>query len=60
LHDTPSRGQLRGYEYARPDGGTLLVGTTWYRHHMQPAGYWRVWSDQLVHRIHLSVLSHVK
>ncbi len=44
------------------DGGrrTLLEGTTWYRHHMWPADYWQIWSDQIIHTIHLRVLNHVK
>jgi hypothetical protein len=43
-----------------PDGRTRLEGTTWYRHHMWPAPYWRLWSDFIIHRIHLRVLNHVK
>jgi hypothetical protein len=27
---------------------------------MWPAGYWRRWSDAVVHRIHLRVLRHIK
>jgi hypothetical protein len=42
------------------DGTTRLEGTTWYRHHMWPAGYWQIWSDFIIHRIHLRVLNHVK
>ena len=42
-----------------PDGGTRLEGTTWYRHHLWPARYWQVWSDFLIHKIHLRVLRHV-
>ena len=44
----------------RPDGGTILEGTTWYHHHMWPARYWQVWSDFIIHTIHLRVLNHVK
>ncbi len=40
-------------------GRTLLKGTTWYENRMWPAVYWRGWSDELIHRIHLRVLSHV-
>jgi uncharacterized membrane protein YhaH (DUF805 family) len=43
-----------------PGGRTRLEGTTWYRHHMWPAAYWRLWSDFIIHRIHLRVLNHVK
>ena len=42
-----------------PDGGTRLVGRTWYRVHMQPEGYWRLWGDAIIHAIHVRVLEHV-
>jgi uncharacterized membrane protein YhaH (DUF805 family) len=43
------------------DGGrTRLEGTTWYTNRMWPAWYWRLWSDAIIHRIHLRVLNHVK
>jgi hypothetical protein len=41
-------------------GGTLLRGTTWYTLDLAPTSYWRVWSDFVVHRIHLRVLKHIK
>ncbi len=41
-------------------GRTLLEGTTWYQHHLWPAHYWQLWSDQIIHTIHLRVLNHVK
>lgn len=41
-------------------GRTLLEGTTWYHHHLWPADYWQLWSDQIIHTIHLRVLNHVK
>ena len=41
-------------------GGTRLIGVTWYRHGMWPAAYWKVWSDFIIHRIHLRVLRHIK
>lgn len=43
-----------------PGGGTRLQGTTWYHHHMWPAMYWRLWSDAIIHRIHLRVLRHIR
>jgi len=43
-----------------PGHRTRLAGTTWYQHHMWPAAYWRLWSDSIIHRIHLRVLNHVK
>jgi hypothetical protein len=39
---------------------TLLEGTTWYQDYFWPQQYWNVLSDQIVHRIHLRVLKHVK
>src|SRR5215210_660340 len=42
-----------------PGGHTLLTGTTWYRHDLAPVFYWRLWSDAIIHRIHLRVLRHV-
>ena len=50
-------GQFRLTELA--GGGTRLEGTTWYQHHMWPAAYWRLWSDLIIHRIHLRVLRHI-
>ncbi len=43
-----------------PGGRTRLEGTTWYRHGLWPANYWQLWSDYIIHRIHLRVLNHVK
>jgi hypothetical protein len=43
-----------------PNGGTRLEGTTWYRHGLWPASYWRLWSDQIIHRIHMRVLTHIR
>lgn len=43
-----------------PDGRTRLDGTTWYTNKMWPAAYWQLWSDGVIHRIHLRVLRHVK
>lgn len=43
-----------------PGGRTRLIGTTWYRHGLWPAFYWRWWSDELIHRIHLRVLHHIE
>lgn len=42
-----------------PGGRTRLIGTTWYRHDLAPGFYWRLWSDALIHRIHLRVLRHI-
>ncbi|HXA16143.1 MAG TPA: hypothetical protein VN380_04085 [Thermoanaerobaculia bacterium] len=45
---------------ALPGGRTRLIGTTWYQHHLWPAEYWRLWSDAIIHRIHMRVLRHIK
>ena len=43
-----------------PHGGTRLEGTTWYRHGLWPVDYWKLWSDAIIHRIHMRVLRHIK
>ena len=43
-----------------PGNRTLLQGTTWYQHGLWPAAYWRWWSDAILHRIHLRVLTHIR
>jgi hypothetical protein len=45
---------------ALADGSTELIGTTWYTDRMRPQWYWGLWSDALIHRIHLRVLEHVR
>lgn len=60
---------LHGYLLARegefrltplPGNRTLLEGTSWYQHGLGPAPYWRLWSDAIVHRIHLRVFRQIK
>ena len=64
--DTP---HLHGYFLSRegelrlvplPGGKTRLEGTTWYTNNAWPNAYWCVWSDFLIHHIHLRVLNHIK
>ena len=45
---------------ALPGNRTRLAGTTWYRHQIWPALYWKVWSDAIIHGIHERGLEHVK
>jgi uncharacterized membrane protein YhaH (DUF805 family) len=45
---------------ALPGGRTRLEGTTWYRHTMWPAVYWHLWSDYIIHKIHMRVLEHIR
>lgn len=42
------------------EGITRLEGTTWYSNRMWPAWYRQLWSDEIIHRIHLRVLRHIK
>lgn len=42
------------------NGHTLLSGTSRYRNRMWPVAYWRLWSDAIVHQIHLRVFRHIK
>lgn len=42
------------------NGGTQLIGRTWYVIDMGPRAYWRLWTDQIIHRIHLRVLDHIR
>jgi uncharacterized membrane protein YhaH (DUF805 family) len=51
------RGEFR---LCRTTNGTLLSGTTWYSNRMEPQVYWKLWSDVLIHRIHMRVLEQIK
>lgn len=53
-----NRGEFRLIEL--PYGRTRLEGRTWYEFDMYPQAYWTLWSDAIIHRIHLRVLEHVK
>ncbi|HKD64080.1 MAG TPA: hypothetical protein VKB40_08600 [Candidatus Acidoferrales bacterium] len=52
------RGEFRLIEL--PGQRTRLEGSTWYEVEMAPEGYWQIWSDFLIHRIHTRVLEHIK
>jgi hypothetical protein len=39
---------------------TRLEGRTWYTFEMFPQSYWTLWSDAVIHRIHLRVMGHIK
>lgn len=45
---------------ALPGGRTRLEGTTWYSHAIWPESSWHCWSDFIIHRIHMRVLTHIK
>ncbi len=45
---------------ANGDGTTTIRGTTWYRLKIGPVWYWRLWSQGLLHAIHMRVLEHIK
>ena len=52
------RGEFRLIEL--PGGRTRLEGRTWYELELHPAGYWMIWSDALIERIHRRVLLHIE
>lgn len=39
---------------------TCLTGSTWYQNKMWPNTYWTLWSNMLIHKIHMRVLEHIK
>jgi hypothetical protein len=43
-----------------PGGRTRLDGWTTYENRMWPGAYWRLWTDEIVHQIHVRVFQHVK
>ncbi|MDH3207833.1 MAG: DUF805 domain-containing protein [Gemmatimonadota bacterium] len=42
------------------DGRTRLEGSTWYEQRLRPEGYWVLFSDYVISRIHRRVLEHIK
>jgi uncharacterized membrane protein YhaH (DUF805 family) len=52
------RGEFRLIPIA--GGRTRLEGSTWYEMRLRPEGYWDLFADALVHRIHMRVLRHIK
>jgi uncharacterized membrane protein YhaH (DUF805 family) len=54
----PRHGEFRLVELET--GVTHLEGSTWYEIDMAPEGYWQLWSDYLIRRIHHRVLTHIK
>ena len=52
------RGEFRLVDLG--DGRTRLEGRTWYTFDMHPQGYWTLWSDFSIHRIHRRVLDHIR
>jgi len=39
---------------------TRLEGSTWYKIDIGPRIYWKLWTDSILHSIHLRVLDHVR
>jgi uncharacterized membrane protein YhaH (DUF805 family) len=52
------RGEFRLVRLA--GGRTRLEGSTFYELAMAPQGYWAIWSDLLVHKIHQRVLEQIR
>lgn len=42
------------------DGRVALIGTTWYHTVMKPEPYWGWIADNMIERIHLRVLEHIR
>ena len=42
-----------------PGGRTRLEGSTWYEQRLRPEGYWVLFSDYVIGRIHRRVLEHI-
>jgi len=43
-----------------PGGRTEMIGTTWYRDNIWPQEYWSLYSNAIIHNIHMRVLNHIK
>jgi hypothetical protein len=56
-HMVSKKGQFR---LSQQGDQVLLEGTTWYTHSISPEFYWGLVSDEIIHRIHLRVLTHIK
>lgn len=41
-------------------GKTVLEGTTWYYQRLVPDWYWHLFSDAIIHQIHLRVIEQIK
>jgi len=54
---TSTKGQFKLWE---ENGKTVLEGTTWYYQTIAPDWYWHALSDQIIHKIHLRVLEHIR
>jgi uncharacterized membrane protein YhaH (DUF805 family) len=52
------RGEFRLIPLA--NGHTRLEGSTWYEMKLQPAAYWVLYGDAIIHRIHMQVLQQIK
>jgi hypothetical protein len=54
----PVRGEFRLIRL--PGGATRLEGSTWYEQRLRPEGYWVLFSDLVIRRIHVRVLEHIR
>jgi hypothetical protein len=44
----------------RPDGTTMLTGTSYYESRLWPGAYWQIWTDGIAHMVHRVVLQEIK
>ena len=54
------RSQHGEFHLYENNGHTIVEGTTFYTHDIAPDLYWSIFSDQIIHRIHMRVLNHIK
>ena len=52
------RGEFELIELA--ENQTRLIGRTWYTIDMGPQIYWKQWTNFIIHRIHMRVLTHIQ
>ena len=52
------RGEFRLIALA--NGQTRLEGSTWYEMRLYPEGYWSLFGDKMISKIHARVLRHIK
>jgi hypothetical protein len=58
--DTMLRSRRGEFRLIRLENGrTRLEGRTWYELDAAPMLYWRSWSDAIIRRIHMRVLTHI-
>jgi uncharacterized membrane protein YhaH (DUF805 family) len=60
LHDNLRSHRGEFHLVRLPGNRTRIEARTWYSIDMYPAAYWQLWSDTIIHAIHMRVLVHVR